>query len=61
MDAFIAQGKALVASADEAGRKKALDCLRDLAYEIESPEDTIMRIMFYVKYISLTLQTLKRV
>ena len=49
MDTFISLAKTLAKDADEAGRKKVLDTLRDVAYSIESPEDTIQRIMFYVR------------
>lgn len=49
MDTFISLAKTLAKDTDEAGRKKVLDTLRDLAYSIESPEDTIQRIMFYVR------------
>ncbi len=48
MDSLVVQVKALAEGADEASRKKILDTLRDLTYSIESPEDTIQRIMFYV-------------
>lgn len=48
MDALLAQIKTLTASADEAGRMKVIDGLRDLAISIESPEDTMQRIMYQV-------------
>lgn len=49
MDTFLSLAKTLADDVDEAGRKKVLDTLRDVAYSIESPEDTIQRIMFYVR------------
>ena len=48
MDAFMSLAKKVVSDTNEAGRKKVLDTLRDVAYSIESPEDTIQRVMFYV-------------
>ncbi|KAL9116884.1 MAG: hypothetical protein Q9187_006587 [Circinaria calcarea] len=38
----------LSSTADEATRKKIITALRDLAYSIESPDDTMGRIMFLV-------------
>ena len=49
MDNLLSLAKAIAKDADEAGRKKLLDTLRDVAYSIESPEDTIQRIMFSVR------------
>lgn len=49
MDRFLSLAKTLADGTDEAGRKKVLDTLRDVAYSIESPEDTIQRVMFYVR------------
>ena len=48
MDVFLSLAKTVANDTDEAGRKKVLDILRDVAYSIESPEDTIQRVMFYV-------------
>jgi demethylsterigmatocystin 6-O-methyltransferase len=48
MDAFIAQAKAVVETADEAGRKQILTILRDLSYSLESPLDSALRIMYLV-------------
>lgn len=48
MDALIAQVKDSASKVDEAGRKKIIDGLRDLALSIESSEDTMQRIMFQV-------------
>ena len=49
VDTIVALAKTLTKENDEAERKKLLDTLRDVAYSIESPEDTMQRIMFYVK------------
>lgn len=49
MDAFVGQAKALVKTADEAGRKQLLDTLRDLFYSLESPQDSAQRIMYLVR------------
>lgn len=49
MENFLSLAKTIARNADEAGRKKLLDTLRDVAYSIESPEDTIQRIMFSVR------------
>ncbi|MCJ1261206.1 hypothetical protein MMC22_001070 [Lobaria immixta] len=46
MDALISQVKHEANSADEAGRQKILDGLRDLAMAIETPADSMQRIMF---------------
>ena len=49
INAIVALAKSLTKEEDEAERKKLLDTLRDVAYSLESPEDTMQRIMFYVK------------
>jgi demethylsterigmatocystin 6-O-methyltransferase len=43
MDSIVEQVQKLAATADEAGRKKLLDSLRDLSYAIETPYDTLQR------------------
>lgn len=48
MDAIISQVQALAKTADEAGRKKLMDGLRDLSYSLETPQDTAQRVMFGV-------------
>lgn len=48
MDALISHVKISASKADEAGRKKIIDGLRDLAFSIESSQDTMQRIMFQV-------------
>ncbi len=53
VDAIVALAKSLTKEEDEAERKTLLDTLRDVAYSIESPEDTMQRIMFYVQKINI--------
>ena len=48
MEQVIDQVNHLVSRADDAARKKVINELRDLAYSIESPDDTMQRIMFLV-------------
>jgi demethylsterigmatocystin 6-O-methyltransferase len=43
-----AQVKADAATADEAGRKKLMNSLRDLQYSLEKPEDTMQRVIHLV-------------
>jgi len=43
MDTIITQVQSLAASANEAGRKKLIDSLRNLQYSIETPNDTLRR------------------
>ena len=49
MDKLLAQVKHDASTGDEAARKKLLQSLRDLAFSIETPEDTIQRVMFEVE------------
>lgn len=49
MEAFIAQAKSLASTADEAGRKKILDVLRDVQYSLETPYDTLQRLSCLVR------------
>ena len=51
MQAVIDTVKDLSSTADEATRKKIIITLRDLAYSIESHDDTIGRIMFLVSLV----------
>ena len=44
MEALITQTQNLAIGADETGRKKLLDTLRDLQYSLETPYDTLQRI-----------------
>lgn len=48
LDDLATQVKAAAADADEAGRKKLIDDLRDLAIELETPWDSMQRIMYTV-------------
>jgi len=48
MEAILDQVKHFTKTADEAARQKLIVGLRDLAYAIESPDDTMQRIMFAV-------------
>lgn len=48
MDKLISHVKAEAANADEAGRKKLIDDLRDLSIELETPWDSMQRIMYLV-------------
>lgn len=49
MEAIIDQVQALAAEADEAGRARLLDCLRDLQGRVESPQDTFFRLFNSVR------------
>lgn len=51
MDTVVDQVRKLAAAADEAGRKKLLDSLRDLSYAIETPYDTLQRFAGLVSQI----------
>ncbi|TVY62837.1 O-methyltransferase lepI [Lachnellula suecica] len=46
MEELIAKAREEANSANENGRKQLLDSLRNLSYEIETPQDTMQRIMF---------------
>lgn len=48
MENIINQIKSLAKGADEAGRRKILDGLRDLALSLETPQDTMQRISYIV-------------
>lgn len=48
MEAVIDEVRGLACSANEAGRNKILTQLRELAYSLESPHETMNRIMFLV-------------
>ena len=48
MDTVIAQIKSLAGSANEATRKNMTDQLRELSYSLESPDDTLQRVMYLV-------------
>lgn len=48
MEAVIDEVRGLAGSANEAGRNNILNQLRELAYSLESPHETMNRIMFLV-------------
>ena len=48
LDTLFAQIKAIAAGADNAGRIKVLDGLRDLSYSIETADDTAKRLLYSV-------------
>lgn len=48
METITTQVKNLASTANEAARKKMIDQLRDLSYSLESPDDTLQRIMYLV-------------
>lgn len=51
MEAVIDQVRDLAGSADKAGRSKILDQLRELAYSLESSDETINRVVFLVGFL----------
>ena len=55
MDTAFDQIRALAQGADEATRKKVLDSLRDLTYSLETPQDSIQRIIFYVSMLIVSV------
>ena len=48
MEDVITSAKRLASNADEAGRKKVIDGLRDLFYSVETPDDTIQKLTYMV-------------
>lgn len=48
LDTLLAQIHSLAAKADNAGRVKTLDKLRDLSYSIETADDTAKRLLYNV-------------
>lgn len=57
MDTVVDQVRKLAATADEAGRKKLLDSLRNLSHAIETPYDTLQRfagLVSQMKQMNLT-------
>lgn len=59
MEAVVDQVRGLAGSVDEAGRSRILDQLRDLAYSLESPDETMNRIMFLVSFFITFVHTLR--
>lgn len=55
MEAVVEQVRGLAGSADEAGRSKVLDQLRELIYSLESPDETMNRIMFLVSLLIMLI------
>ncbi|KAF2468992.1 o-methyltransferas-like protein [Lindgomyces ingoldianus] len=55
METLIEKVRQEAAQVDEAGRKKLLNQLRDLQYEVEKPEDTMQRII----HLHLVLATIR--
>lgn len=49
MDHTINEVKEFAEATDASGRKKLIDALRDVSYSLETPDDTLQRIMFLVK------------
>lgn len=52
MDALISQTRQLAASADAEARRDLVDTFRQLLFEIESPEDTLHRLVFGVSLLN---------
>lgn len=48
MESLLTQIKTLAANADNAGRKKIIQSLQELCYEIETPQDSMQRIIYLV-------------
>lgn len=48
MEAIIDLAKHLANTTDEAGRKRLSDGFRNLSYSLETPDDTLQRIIYYV-------------
>lgn len=49
MESLLSQIKLLSTTADKAARRELMVALRDLAYSIEEPDDTIHRIGYLVR------------
>ena len=48
MEGLLDQAKHLADTVSEKERKKLIDGLRELSYSIETPDDTLQRIMYSV-------------
>lgn len=48
MDKVAAEVREIASTANDAERRKLLDDLRELQYSLESPHDTLNRIIYYV-------------
>lgn len=53
MEAVIQQAKHLADTSDELGRKKLIDEFRNLSYSLESPDETLHRIIYSVLFASV--------
>lgn len=51
MEAVIDQVKRMASNANEVERKKIIDGLRDLSYSLETPDDTLQRVIYLVSVI----------
>lgn len=58
MESLITKIQQEAASASYVDRKKLLDSLRDLQYSIETPEDTMQRILHLVCFPNLRMRPL---
>ena len=59
LEAFAAQARTLASTADDTGRRKMLDLLRDLQYSLESPYDTLQRFSGLVSAFLISLPSRK--
>lgn len=59
MEEVVDQVRSLAGSVDEAGRSRILDQLRELAYSLELPDETMNRIMFLVSFFITFVHTLR--
>jgi hypothetical protein len=59
MDQLVAEVKRLAVNADEQARRQIMDSLHNVAYSIETPQDTIQRIMYSVRVPSRVIQRLQ--
>ena len=50
MESVIAQVKQLAATANEAARKEIMDQLRELSNSLETPDETLQRMMYLVSF-----------
>lgn len=58
MEDILAQIKALASDADDVGRKRILQSLQELSYAIETPQDSMQRILYLVSTAALSLSLL---
>ena len=48
MERIAEEVKRLATDSDEASRKRLIDDLREISYSIETPDDTMQRLMYTV-------------